>query len=144
MGIATDLAALMKQLSENFLDKDKRRYYLQVHGWLDQIESQIKDRGQRQRLDEAADDREDRASLTRAPTLFPGARAGYESLHLGRIAQDGWRRAQLDTVAEDSWKKYAEKIVQEERNTWLARFEQDSKEFDQTYIYRWQRRMSAG
>ena len=132
-GITTDLAALMKQLAEEFLDKEDRRYHLQVNGWLNQIESQVKDREQRYWRDEAADEREYRASPTRAPTLFPATRAGYEASSADALSKMD-SAAHLDAVAEESWKKYSKKIVQEERDAWLDRFKKDSKDYDQTCI----------
>lgn len=76
-GMAAELAALMKANAEHFLDQGKRRRHLTVHGWLCDIESQIKSGVERRRLDAALDERDYRQAPFRAPSFFPATRQAY-------------------------------------------------------------------
>lgn len=134
-GIVTDLASLMKEREEWFLDQKDRRYHLTVNGWLGQIEGQIKDRAQRERLYSAISEREYRQSPYRTPlqSIFSATTRAYEITTAPALSEMD-SAEKLDKVAEVSWKTYEKKIDTERRKQWIEQFTTDATRFDEIFI----------
>lgn len=127
-GVAQELAALMKYMTDTFMDAPDRRRNLAADAAIRQLEAAIKRQGEINEIDAA----EELANqqLTSNPLgylLSESQRTRTEKLRNVTVAE-------ATKNANSSWEKYAAKFDNTQRTTWVKTFNEDLSAYDQRFI----------
>lgn len=147
VGLATELAVLMKFNHDLFVNNKEFKRGVAIDGVIEQMEMSIKQQGERSRMAKA---RQDAANAVDPGYMGSGdgggAAAGGMALarSFNKRLDDSLTEmeeelrnvsaAELDAAANGAWARYDKKFSESARKTWRAKFEEQLLKYDEKFI----------